>query len=214
MGDPIKIRIPFLENLATQYGGVFARDSRMLTSTEIDMASPIFAQSVNYNQVKIVSTHIIAAPTTLGNNIRIPPGYHLGDDVLIHEMTHIWQFQTRGNGYISDSLLHQTAAIIAGGDRNMAYAYDLTPGKSFYHYTAEQQAMIVQHYFTDTSLHTHPDYIRMISELRSARPILTDMERYQESLYGNGYRNDRFFEAISPTGMGNAGIVPVVRIEF
>jgi hypothetical protein len=213
MGD-INLRIPVLENLATQYGSAFSGNQRVLSTAERAVAESIFMQSVQYDAIRIVVASIAAAPTTLGNFIRIPPGYQLSNATLVHECTHVWQFQTSGNSYVSNSVVHQMAGIISGGDRNAAYQYAIVPGQSIYRYTAEQQAMIVENYFSHTALRSHPDYARMIAELRSARPVLTDMDRYQESLYGAQYRNPHFFDVNPATGRRPNETVPLLRIEF
>ena len=106
MGDFV-VRIPLLENLGGQYGDLFAHSRRRLTQPEKAIAQPIFQSSVDLDEVQIVETGVINAPTTLGNHIRVSPGYSMDDATLIHELTHIWQFQTQGNGYISNSLYHQ-----------------------------------------------------------------------------------------------------------
>lgn len=213
MGDEVKLRIPFIEILGMQYGNAFSSGGRMLASSEKDMLTPIFGSSVAYEKVRIVTSSVIAAPTTLGNYIRIPPGYNISDATLVHEMTHIWQFQTKGNGYISDSLVHQTAAIISGGDRNAAYSYTVVPGQALSGYTAEQQAMIVEDYFSRPALKTNADYIRMIGELKAARPVMTDMDRYIESLYGNRNGHPRYFDPNFP-GANDTSVAPLIRIEF
>ncbi|MBS1751359.1 MAG: hypothetical protein JST63_15775 [Bacteroidetes bacterium] len=213
MGDRVNIRIPFVEVLGMQYGDVFSSGGRMLVSSEKDILIPIFGASVSYEKVRIVTSSVIAAPTTLGNYIRIPPGYSISNATLVHEMTHIWQYQTRGNSYISDSLVHQTAAIISGGDRNAAYNYTIVPGQAFSKYTAEQQAMIVEDFYSKSSLRNNIDYKRLIEEVKSARPVMTDMDRYMESLYGNGNRSPRYFDP-NFNGVNNTGVAPLFRIEF
>lgn len=214
MGDKVNVRIPFLENLATQYGSALSKSSRELTSPEKDIVTPVFEHSVLYTRVRIVVAIAVAAPTTLGNNIRIPPGYTLNDHTLVHEMTHIWQFQTKGNAYISDSVLHQTAAILSGGDRNAAYNYTIVKGKSIYDYTAEHQAMIVEDFYKKKELQEDDEYKRLIGQVRSARPTLTDQDRYIESLYGQEYRHNRFFDPLPSNQKKETDFAPVVRIEF
>jgi hypothetical protein len=213
MGDRVKVRIPFIEILGMQYGDAFSSGGRVLSTPERDVLIPIFGSSVSYEKVRIVTSAVIAAPTTLGNYIRIPPGYSISNATLVHEMTHIWQFQTRGNEYISDSLVHQTAAIVSGGDRNAAYDYTVVPGKPFSSYTAEQQAMIVEDYFSKPALKNDPDYTRMIGALRAARPVLTDMDRYIESLYGNTNNRSRYFDPGFP-GNSDTSVAPLIRLEF
>ncbi len=211
---PVRLRIPVIENLATRNGDAFARDSRVLSPGERELAGFIFGQSVDLNKVRIVTSILIAAPTTFGNFIRIPPGYSLADATLIHELTHVWQYQNLGNAYISDSLFHQTVAIITTGDRNNAYTYTIIPQRRFSYYTAEQQAMIVEDYFSKLPLRANPDYQRLIGELRSGQPSLTDQDRYFESLYGTGYRNPHSDILGNIPGINPTNTIPIFRVEF
>ena len=55
---------------------------------------------------------------------------------FIHEMTHVWQSQTRGWWYVP---------LLGAVQRK--YGYKLAPGKSLNHYGIEQQAEIVSHAF-------------------------------------------------------------------
>ena len=77
MGDHVKVRIPFVEILGMQYGDAFSSGGRVLSTPERDMLMPIFGSSVSYEKVRVVISAVIAAPTTLGNYIRIPPGYSI-----------------------------------------------------------------------------------------------------------------------------------------
>ena len=56
--------------------------------------------------------------------------------LLIHELTHVWQTQTRGRFYLP-LMRHPFCR----------YAYDLVPGRAFDLYGLEQQAEIVRHAF-------------------------------------------------------------------
>ena len=56
--------------------------------------------------------------------------------LLIHELTHVWQAQTRGEWY-----------LVLNRHPFCRYEYALKPGKPFAAYGIEQQAMIVQHAF-------------------------------------------------------------------
>ena len=215
---PVRVRLPVVETAAMQFGGLGSHRSP-LSASQISTATSIFGSSIIYSAVRIVTSSIIAAPTTLGNNIRIPPGYSLDNATLIHELTHIWQYQNRGAGYISDSLTHQLAGILGTGDRNAAYSYVIVPGRAFDHYTAEQQAMIVEDFYRQPAKQSDPEYLRLIAQVRSATPtLLTDLDRYSESLYGPTYRNDSIFNG-SAGGSGGSdsrsgGTVPLVRLEF
>jgi hypothetical protein len=56
--------------------------------------------------------------------------------LFVHEMTHIWQAQTKGRFYLP-LMRHPFCR----------YAYKLTPGRAFGWYGIEQQAEIVRHAF-------------------------------------------------------------------
>ena len=60
----------------------------------------------------------------------------LRQGLFIHEMTHVWQTQTRGDWYL---LLHRHPFC--------RYDYALKPGQPLHKYGIEQQAEIVKHAF-------------------------------------------------------------------
>jgi hypothetical protein len=210
-----RLRLPTLELYSALNGAALAAPGLPLTQDERTEAQGIFGQSINLDLVRIVRTNIIAAPTTLGNNIRVPPDYSLSRRTLIHELTHVWQYQTKGTAYISDSLLHQAVASVTSGDRNAAYTYTVEPGKSIHAYTAEQQAMIVEDYYSQTALRTNAEYVRMIRQVQSARPISTSLI-LEEAAYGPamGTERQRAFFDPNPTRSEGGGNVPLFRIEF
>jgi hypothetical protein len=63
--------------------------------------------------------------------IRVPHAWSFEGDnkpVLVHEVTHVWQYPTRGTSYITDSVYHNASGQIATGNRNVAYMnYQLQP---------------------------------------------------------------------------------------
>ena len=75
---------------------------------------------------------------------------------FIHELTHVWQAyqQTFPNGYIFNSLWHQ---VISGSN-----AYSYTPGQNWNSYNVEQQASLVQDWFSSgmSSTNSRFTYIR------------------------------------------------------
>lgn len=89
---------------------------------------------------------------------------------LIHELAHVWQYQTKGPAYISDSAWHQVSAVLATGSRRAAY--DLTEAdlnaESIHHLPAEKQAVIIECWFANPALREDPDYARFLAEVRTA----------------------------------------------
>jgi hypothetical protein len=193
-----QVRSPSLEVAALRGQGAFATGGSPLTSAEASDGRSIFGSSINFSQVRITYSPVISAPTTLGNTIRVPPTYTMPRRVLIHELTHIWQFQTKGAAYISDSLFHQIAAFLTRGDRGPAYDYTIVPGQSFHDYTAEQQASIVEDYFAYPSLRMNTDYQRLIAEVRASTPIVAPPAFFEEQAAGLPPRE---FELPPPPGL-------------
>jgi hypothetical protein len=213
MGDnDVRVRFPTLEIFAARNGGLLASRGRELLEAERRIARNVFIGSIDLDPIRIVEAAVANAPTTLGNYIRIAPGETIPQSTLVHELTHVWQYQTKGTQYISDSLWHQARATIATGSRNAAYEVTIVPGKSIHRYTAEQQAMIVEQYFSTPSLQSDPEYVRMIGEVRRARPIPASMIM-EEAAFGPGGTNP--FAVPDPSRPDAAGrTIPLFRLEF
>jgi hypothetical protein len=128
------------------------RHERPLTPGEIELARTIFADAIDYAPVRLVHRpwwplqpcNTVMAPT--GNIHFHPNGETWSDDfardtlaaqgLFIHELTHVWQAQTRGK-YWLPLMRHPFCR----------YAYALKPGQAFERYGIEQQAEIVRHVF-------------------------------------------------------------------
>jgi len=128
------------------------KQSRPLTNGEVALASSMFGDAIAYGRVRIVRGKwwpfqhkgIVMAPT--GNIHFHPDDPRLVKDfsaatidlqgLFIHEMTHVWQTQTRGRFYLP-LMRHPFCR----------YAYDLVPGRPFHRYGLEQQAELVRHAF-------------------------------------------------------------------
>jgi hypothetical protein len=126
--------------------------SRALTHGEVALAREIFGEAIDYARVTIrrrkflpfQPRRITMAP--MGHLHFHPRGDAYCEDFaaaplhrqghFIHEMTHVWQTQTRGRWYL---LLTRHPFC--------RYRYTLVPGKPLAAYGIEQQAMIVQHAF-------------------------------------------------------------------
>jgi hypothetical protein len=129
-----------------------SNSSRPLTSGEVELARSVFRHAIDYSRVRMIRRKwwpfqprsIVMAPT---GNIHFHPHSPLWSDdfsmeklhrqgLFVHEMTHVWQAQTRGRYYLP-LMRHPFCR----------YSYQLMPGRPFDWYGLEQQAEIVRHAF-------------------------------------------------------------------
>ena len=126
--------------------------SRPLTPGEIELARSVFADAIDYSEVRLIKRKwwpfhprtIVMAPS--GHIHFHPRGPHWSEDfskeplhrqgLFIHEMTHVWQSQKSGRFYLP-LMRHPFCR----------YRYRLVPGRPFHRYGLEQQAEIVRHVF-------------------------------------------------------------------
>lgn len=114
-----------------------------LTAAQIKSGRGYFGNSINYTSVNI--RYSSSLPSTFGvRGITIANTIHVSEksistDLLLHELTHVWQFQT--NLYeVFELFSWQIAQVTTGED---IYYYE--PGGDFDDYGPEVQAEIVQH---------------------------------------------------------------------
>jgi hypothetical protein len=112
----------------------------------------VFGKAIDYERVRLVRRKwwpfqpkgIVMAPT---GNIHFHPGSTLWSEdfskegfslqgLFIHEMTHVWQSQTRGRFYLP-LMRHPFCR----------YTYEIVEGRPFGQYGLEQQAEMVRHQF-------------------------------------------------------------------
>ena len=126
--------------------------SRSLTPGEIEVSRSVFADSIDYGRVRLFKRKWWpfhprnAAMAPMGNIYFHPEGGVWSDDFskeglgrqgfFIHEMTHVWQAQTKGKLYLP-LMRHPFCR----------YDYRLQDERPFDHYGLEQQAEIVRHSF-------------------------------------------------------------------
>lgn len=126
--------------------------SRCLTPGEIALARSMFADAVDYPQVRLIRRkwwplqprNIVMAPT--GNLHFHPKGELWSEDfaaeplhrqgLFIHEMTHVWQTH-KGGKYYLPLMRHPFCR----------YRYLFRPDWPFARYGLEQQAELVRHAF-------------------------------------------------------------------
>ncbi|MDA8243878.1 MAG: hypothetical protein M0025_07130 [Elusimicrobia bacterium] len=132
---------------------------RPLNDTELEAARSIYGDKIDYSKVRIITgkdmtlwgrilTHGGAA-VTWGNTIYYPNENGVSvynpetmTDWNVHEMTHVYQYQKDGWSYAAKSVIEQ----LRKGQG--AYSYQLEPGKPFNKYGIEQQARMVQDYYS------------------------------------------------------------------
>ena len=126
--------------------------TRPLTADERALAGSVFGDAIRYDAVRVHDRkwwpfqprYVAMAPD--GDLWFHPKGGLFCDDfcasplqmqgLFIHEMTHVWQAQTRGRWWLP-LMRHPFCR----------YGYAVVPGKPFAAYGIEQQAEIVKHAF-------------------------------------------------------------------
>lgn len=164
-------RLPTWELGANVAQKAFSGPETPLTDREKAIAVWVFGEgTIDLEAVRVVSgATTTGTPMVLGNTLRIPSGVKFSTGAIAHELTHIWQYQTSGTSYISDSFLKQACAYLETGDRDNAYKYAIVPGKRFVEYSSEQQAEIVEAWALNSKKRADPEYQRLISELRASK---------------------------------------------
>jgi hypothetical protein len=227
--QPVMITSPALEWSAIQLSAITSPFGRALFQWEYDVIRDIFQSGVDASRIRVVEARILNAPTTLGNQIRVPPGWTFDNDnkpVLVHETMHVWQYQTLGTSYITDSVYHNASGQIATGNRNVAYMnYRLTPNASITGFSAEEMATIVGDYYELTRIYQNdsnppawvtlrrpdlPIYERLIGQVRAATPR-GDTMIYQQSLMNQPQPG---MDLSTPASQQFMPVMPLLEIRF
>lgn len=149
---------------------------RLLTPNEKLQAVQVFDNTLPWNDIYIADGYLPAnngVPVTVMTQIERPKYsnkfhkdytiywgqivYNNGADsltyrdTLIHELTHVWQGHNEGQvifNYMIRSLVSQSWAIATHFDRGKAYNYDTKNYLKWSDYNVEQQANIVEQWFS------------------------------------------------------------------
>jgi len=166
--------------------------SRLLRQSEIDFARQVFEDQLPYNKVHLASyflpgnkdvavtlasvSSLIPVRSMRNYTIYFGPEVFSGGadqprfaDTLIHELTHVWQGYHGGLGweYMIESMIAQGHAVITQGDRGKAY--DDKPGAAWGSYNVEQQAHIVQDWFSNGMKADDERYTYVANNIRAGR---------------------------------------------
>ena len=166
--------------------------SRLLRQTEIDFARQVFEDQLPYAKVHIASYYLPGnrgIAVTLASVSSLIPVRSLRNytiyfgpevfrdgadqpgscDTFIHELTHVWQGYHGGLGweYMVESMIAQGHAIITKGARHSAYDY--VPGAAWDSYNVEQQALLVQDWFSNGMREDDKRYTYIADNIRAGR---------------------------------------------
>jgi hypothetical protein len=235
--SPVSLSSPAIEHILIQAAMLSSPFGRKLSSQEIELIKSIFGESVDTARIRIVEASIANAPTTLGNQIRVRPGYSFGSEegqsTLIHETAHVWQYQTQGTRYITCAIYHQVKADIKTGTRNAAYMnYKLNSRSKISNFPAEEQAQIIQDYYEILRANeitvrkdggapmdmwvkmrqkNLPDYERLIKEVRTYRPM-PQQQIYVDSLMKEP--GGRYLPPSSSDETRTLPLMPILEFRF
>jgi hypothetical protein len=126
--------------------------ARGLTEGEKAIARGVFGDAVDLDRVRIARRRGGRFAFVIGSRIAFPPEApaDFADQPLwrqawlVHELTHVWQFQTRPLWAVASWL--KVLATGGYGRGLRGYVYDLPIG-AFETYNLEQQARLVEHAF-------------------------------------------------------------------
>ena len=158
-----------------------ATRTRPLTSHEIEVASAVLGdKAIQYHRVRLAQGGVLTYTFQLNNNrafstwhtINMPDGREKDLPLLVHELTHTYQFERVGTVYIGQALWeqrkHGRAAYHYDGEEGLRSAR--SAGKHYRDYNREQQGQIAQDYCAN--LHAGKDtsaFRPFIAELRAGQ---------------------------------------------
>ncbi len=126
-------------------------NTRELTGAEKARAQLIFGGAIDYNLVRVDDRALLGPAFTKREYVsfHIINGWGgIADDVLIHELTHVWQYSKMGAIYMPRAIGAQgsSAGYDYGGLAGLRKAQ--AAGQGLTSFNLEQQASIIQDYYT------------------------------------------------------------------
>ncbi|QRN95076.1 hypothetical protein JRI60_39255 [Archangium violaceum] len=128
-------------------------DKRALSTQEVRLLRRVFAEGISYEPVRLVRMATIVARVNnsrafvLGNTLHLPDAEYerfargQNPSLLVHEATHLWQYQHHGWSYAVEALWAQ------GLGDGYDYVKALREGKPWRKMNPEQQAQLLQDAF-------------------------------------------------------------------
>jgi hypothetical protein len=147
-----------IPEIAETAADIIKFNTRTLTDQEIQVAKSVFGDSINYDLVRIdESARSVVAARELDNAVDNRPftTFHTintwgplnNESTLIHELTHVWQYEQDGAIYITEALQaqHSDAGYgyggVAGLEKQLANGGGLTD------FNREQQGDVLEQYY-------------------------------------------------------------------
>jgi len=149
---------PFYSNTSSLGEKVRSVRNRSMTEWEIRQAKRVFGGALDYAAVTIADGSVSAKVAsvggyarTIGNVINFPTGTSRSMSFMIHELTHVWQYQKTGISYIPKALWAQMTEGYSYSDDGKSPEDSLkearAAGKTLYSYNLEQQGDILSDYY-------------------------------------------------------------------
>ncbi len=124
---------------------------------ESKLIQQYFGKEVNEYSLRINTSNRVARFLKIAYVSFRQINFHgnIRDDIFIHELVHIWQFEKFGSIYIYFAWKAQLSdeGYDYGGIEELRLAANT--GKKLYHFNFEQQAEIIQHYYLLNSKHSN-----------------------------------------------------------
>lgn len=156
--DTMTTVAPFYSHTSTIGEKVRTVTNRSMTEWEIRQAKRVFGSAIDYAAVTIADGSISAKVASAGgyartirNVINFPTGTSRNMSFMIHELTHVWQYQKTGLSYIPEALWAQMTEGYNYSDEGKSAEDSLkdarAAGKTLYSYNLEQQGDILSDYY-------------------------------------------------------------------
>ncbi len=153
-------------------------NTRTLTDAEKDTAHAVFGDSIDLSLIH-VDEHAVIGPAFSDREYTsfhtINGWGHIDTDVLMHEMTHVWQYEQAGAIYMPQAIHAQVwgGGYEYGGAAGLRAAQ--AAGKGYSSFNREQQAQIVQDFFkktqSDPDVQLYASFVQNVSTLTAAQLV-------------------------------------------
>jgi hypothetical protein len=179
---------------------------RRLRDDEIGELRKVFGDTVDYSKITIKEgkAGIFAGDRaiTMGNTIYVKDDKSLS--TLIHETTHVWQFQNGGNDYMLKAGWAQFNNWLHGNETEVAYDWTRDIGKGWAALNPEQQAQLIQDAGTGW-----PSYVQQLESWTKASAAYEAKEAAFRAKYPSTNRFEQIgnllggvsFGALRPAGV-------------